>query len=94
MTDRTGAEDRPVTLDREDAAAPTIDRDLDDEGLGNIRPEEITPADPDDEGIGNVRPAEIVPLDPADQGVGSVRPEESAPPDPGDEGIGSTGQNG
>jgi hypothetical protein len=30
--------------------------DPDDEGLGNIRPDEVVPLDPDDEGLGNVRP--------------------------------------
>jgi hypothetical protein len=28
----------------------------DDEGLGNIRPEEVVPLEPDDEGLGNIRP--------------------------------------
>jgi hypothetical protein len=30
--------------------------DPDDEGLGNVRPDEVVPLDPDDEGLGNVRP--------------------------------------
>jgi hypothetical protein len=95
MTDERPTEDGPVSLDREDAAAPVIDADLDDDkGLGSIRPEEITPVDPDDEGIGNVRPAEITPLQPGDEGIGSVRPEEAPPPDPDDEGLGSLGTNG
>jgi hypothetical protein len=33
--------------------------DPDDEGLGNVRPDEVVPLGPDDEGLGNVRP-EIV----------------------------------
>jgi hypothetical protein len=32
----------------------------DDEGIGNVRPEEVVPLGPDDEGIGNVRPEEDV----------------------------------
>jgi len=31
----------------------------DDEGLGNVRPDEVVPIGPDDEGLGNVRPAVI-----------------------------------
>jgi hypothetical protein len=27
----------------------------DDEGLGNVRPDQVVPLDPDDEGLGNVR---------------------------------------
>ena len=27
-----------------------------DEGLGNVRPDEVVPIGPDDEGLGNVRP--------------------------------------
>jgi len=86
----------PVTLDREDAAAPTIDSDLeaDDQGVGNVRPEEVTPLDPDDEGIGNVRPEQIEPIVPPDSGLGGVLPAETAPPDPADEGLGSLGTNG
>ena len=30
--------------------------DPDDEGLGNVRPDEVVPLDLDDEGLGNVRP--------------------------------------
>jgi len=30
--------------------------DPDDEGLGNIRPDEVVSVDPDDEGLGNIRP--------------------------------------
>jgi hypothetical protein len=30
--------------------------DPDDEGLGNVRPDDVVPLDPDDEGLGNVRP--------------------------------------
>ena len=30
--------------------------DPDDEGLGNVRPDEVAPLTPDDEGLGNVRP--------------------------------------
>ena len=86
--------DVPVVIDREDAAAPVIDTELDDQGLGGVRPEELAPLDPDDEGSGNVRPAEITPLDPRDEGVGSVRPEEQAAPDHHDEGLGSLGTNG
>jgi uncharacterized protein (DUF488 family) len=33
--------------------------DPDDEGLGNIRPDEVVPLDPDDEGLGNVRPGGV-----------------------------------
>ena len=33
--------------------------DPDDEGLGNVRPDEVVPLDPDDEGLGNVRPHNI-----------------------------------
>ena len=51
--------------------------DPDDEGLGNVRPDEVVPLDPDDEGLGNVRPDEVVPLDPDDEGLGNVRPEKS-----------------
>ena len=93
--DRTD-DDAPVTLDREDAASPVIDRDLDarDEGLGGVPPEEITPLEPNDEGVGNIRFEEIAPPDPGDEGVGSVRPEETAPADPDDEGLGSLGTNG
>ena len=28
----------------------------DDEGLGNVRPDEVVPLDPGDEGLGNIRP--------------------------------------
>jgi hypothetical protein len=86
----------PVALDREDAAAPAIDHDLDarDHGLGGVPPEEVTPLDPDDEGIGNVHPDEIEAVEPADAGLGSVRPDEAAPPDPDDRGLGSTATNG
>ena len=93
MTDDRTHQRAPVALDREDAAAPAIDADH-DEGVGNVRPEEVTPLDPDDEGIGNVRPAEIEPLPPTDEGVGSVRPEDAPAPDPADEGLGSTDANG
>ena len=85
---------RPITLNPEDAAAPSIDVDVDDEGLGGIRPEEVAPPDPDDEGFGNAGPAEIPPLAPDDEGVGSIRPEEAPGPDPDDEGLGSLGTNG
>ena len=34
--------------------------DPDNEGLGNVRPEEVVPLGPDDEGLGNVRPEEVV----------------------------------
>jgi hypothetical protein len=94
MTHDRHDDDDPVVIDREDAAAPVIDAERDDQGLGGVRPEEAAPLDPDDEGIGNVRPAEIEPLDPHDEGVGSVRPEEKAVPDPNDEGLGSLGTNG
>jgi hypothetical protein len=94
MTQNRPDDDAPVVIDREDAAAPVIDAQLDDQGLGNVRPEEVTPLDPDDEGIGNVRPAEIEPVGPGDEGVGSVRPEEQAAPDPNDKGLGSLGTNG
>jgi hypothetical protein len=87
-------DDDPVVIDREDAAAPVIDTELDDQGLGGVRPEEVAPLDPDDEGIGNVRPAEIKPLDHRDEGVGNVRPEEQAASDPNDDGLGSLGTNG
>ena len=30
--------------------------DADDEGLGNVRPDEVVPLDLDDGGLGNVRP--------------------------------------
>jgi hypothetical protein len=94
MTHDRPDDDDPVVIDREDAAAPVIGAQLDDHGLGGVRPEEVAPLDPDDEGIGNVRPAEIEPLDPSDEAVGSVRPEEQAAPDPNDEGLGSLGTNG
>ena len=96
MTQDRPEGDAPVTIDREDAAAPVIDRDLDasDRGLGGVPPEEVTPLDPDDEGIGNTRPEEILPVDPRDEGLGGVRPDEAAPPDPDDEGLGSLGTNG
>jgi hypothetical protein len=94
MADERPNDDTPVTIDREDAAAPVIDAQLDDQGLGNVRPEEVAPLDPDDEGIGNVRPAEIEPLEPRDEGVGSIRPEEAPGPDAADEGLGSLGTNG
>ena len=94
MTTDRPDEDAPVTIDREDAASPVIDSQLEDEGLGNVRPEEVGPLDPDDEGIGNVRPAEIPPLAPGDEGVGSIRPEDAPPPDPDDEGLGNLGTNG
>ena len=96
MTQPRRDDDTPVTIDREDAASPVIDRDLDahDQGLGGVRPEEVTPLDPDDEGIGDVRPPEITPVDPADPGLGGVRPDEVPPPDPDDEGLGSLGTNG
>ena len=87
-------DEEPVTIDREDAAAPVIDAELQDQGLGNIRPEEAAPLDPDDEGIGNIRPQEAAPLDPDDEGIGNIRPEEAPGPGPADEGIGSLGTNG
>lgn len=97
MTQPRDDDDRtPVTIDREDAASPVIDRDLDahDQGLSGVPPEEVTPLDPDDEGIGNIRPEEITPVDPGDQGIGGIRPEDEPPPDPNDEGLGSLGTNG
>jgi hypothetical protein len=94
MTQDRADKDDPVVIDREDAAAPLIDADLDDRGLGNVRPEEVSPLDPDDEGIGNVRPAEIQPVGRRDEGFGNLRPEEEASPDPDDEGLGSLGTNG
>ena len=45
----------------------------DDEGLGNVRPDEVVPLDPGDEGLGNVRPDEVVPIGPDDEGLGNVR---------------------
>jgi hypothetical protein len=94
MTHDRPDDEEPVTLDREDAAAPVIDAELQDQGLGNIRPNEAAPLGPDDEGIGNVRPAEIEPIEPGGRGLGSIRPEEAPGPDPDDEGIGSLGTNG
>jgi hypothetical protein len=38
--------------------------DPDDEGLGNVRPDEVVPLDPDDEGLDNVRP-HIIRVEPA-----------------------------
>ena len=41
-----------------------VDEDLggDDEGIGNVRPDEVVPIEPEDEGIGSVRPEEAVPM--------------------------------
>jgi len=98
MTNERRHDDAPATIDREDAAAPVIDDQLDDkledQGLGSVRPEGAAPLDPDDEGIGSVRPAEIDPLEARDRGLGNVRLEEAEPPDPDDEGLGSLGTNG
>jgi hypothetical protein len=93
MTEQDPAARQPVRLDREDAAAPTIDADL-DEGVGNVRPEEVTPLDPDDEGVGDIRPDEVAPPDRRDEGLGDIRPDEVSPPDEDDEGLGSLGTNG
>jgi hypothetical protein len=72
MTHDRPDDEEPVTIDREDAAAPVIDAELQDQGLGNIRPEEAAPLDPDDEGIGNIRPEEAPGPGPADEGIGSL----------------------
>ena len=87
-------DDAPVMIDSEDAAAPVIDAQLVDQGLGSVPPEEAAPVGPDDEGIGSVRPGEREALEPRDEGVGSIRPEEAPPPDADDEGLGSLGTNG
>jgi hypothetical protein len=94
MTQDRPADTTPVRIDREDAASPVIDAQLDDQGFGSVRPEEAEPLGPDDEGIGNVRPGEAEPLEPGDEGIGSIRPEEVPPPEPDDEGLGSLGTNG
>ena len=39
--------------------------DPDDDGLGNVRPDEVVPLDRDDEGLGNVRAPHIIPVEPA-----------------------------
>ena len=72
MTTDRPDEDAPVTIDREDAASPVIDAQLEDEGLGNVRPEEVGPLDPDDEGIGSIRPENAPPPDPDDEGLGNL----------------------
>jgi len=72
MTPDRPDEDAPVTIDREDAASPVIDAQLEDEGLGNVRPEEVGPLDPDDEGIGSIRPENAPPPDPDDEGLGNL----------------------
>jgi hypothetical protein len=38
----------------------------DDEGLGNIRPDEIVALEPGDEGLGNIRPDEVARVKGAD----------------------------
>ena len=63
MTTDRPDEDAPVTIDREDAASPVIDAQLEDEGLGNVRPEEVGPL---------VRPEDAPPPDPDDEGLGNL----------------------
>jgi quercetin dioxygenase-like cupin family protein len=62
---------------------------LRDEGLGNVRPDEVVPLEPDDEGLGNIGPDDVIPLEPDDEGLGNVRPDEVIPLEPDDEGLGN-----
>jgi quercetin dioxygenase-like cupin family protein len=81
-------------MDKSETRTPRLDGDdivlePDDEGLGNVGPDEVVPIEAGDEGLGNIRPDEVVPIEAGDEGLGNVTPEDVVPLEPDDAGLGN-----